>query len=127
VIDRSAKRLEQSERAIAAARRDLAAGDADQAIDRSYYAMFYAADALLAAHDLAFSSHGAVHGAFGKQFAKTGALDPKFHRWLLGAYDERQKSTYGLSAEFTEERAQQLIDQAEDFLAAAREHLASRG
>jgi hypothetical protein len=33
------------------------------------HAMFYTAEALLASRDLTFSSHGAVHGASGKEFA----------------------------------------------------------
>ncbi len=47
---------------------------------RAYYAMFYAAEALLAGIGLSFSSHGAVIGVFGREFAKTGKIDPKFHR-----------------------------------------------
>jgi len=57
---------------------------------RSYYAMFYIAQALLSTKDLSFKSHGEVISAYGKNFAKTGLLDPKFHSGLIRAYEERQ-------------------------------------
>jgi uncharacterized protein (UPF0332 family) len=126
VSDRREARLEQAAASLQAARRDLAADAYDLAADRTYYAMFYSADALLAERRLSFSSHGAVHGAFGKEFARTGDLDPKFHRWLLDAFDERQAATYDVSRHVTHERAQELVGQAVEFLAAAHAYLQSR-
>ncbi|MBN1937087.1 MAG: HEPN domain-containing protein, partial [Anaerolineae bacterium] len=41
-------------------------GHLDFAVSRAYYAMFYAAQALLLRHGLSFSGHAAVIGAFGK-------------------------------------------------------------
>ncbi len=50
---------------------------------RAYYAMFYVAEALLYNEfDLKFSQHGQVIAGYGKNFAKTKTLDPKFHRWM---------------------------------------------
>jgi uncharacterized protein (UPF0332 family) len=64
----------------------LAAQDyLDFAASRAYYALFYAAEALLLAEGLAFSSHAAVIAGFGKVFAKTQRLDPRFHRYLIDA------------------------------------------
>jgi hypothetical protein len=51
-------------------------------------------EALLASRELTFSSHGAVHGAFGKEFVMSGELDAKFHHWLLAAFGEWQETTY---------------------------------
>lgn len=123
------KRLAKARRSIGAARRELAAGEFDFATGHAYYAMFYVAEALLTARDLTFSSHGAVHGAFGKEFAKTGELDPKFHRWLLAAFRERQEATYEheMELEITAEETTILISRAEEFLTAARNYLDRAG
>ncbi len=86
--------------------------------------MFYTAEALLADRNLTFSSHGAVHGAFGKEFAKTEVLDPKFHRWLIDAFRERQEATYSTDPAITREQASILIARAIEFVAAARAYLA---
>ena len=67
----------------------------DSAAGRVYYAMFYIAEALLYDQDLEFSKHSAVHAAYGKHFAKTGVLEPKFHRWLLDAFNTRIQTDYG--------------------------------
>ena len=50
---------------------------------QSYYTMFYLAAALLYSKGFEFSSHSAVIAAYGKEFAKTQALDPEFHRHLI--------------------------------------------
>jgi uncharacterized protein (UPF0332 family) len=58
--------------------------------------MFYAAQALLLDRELSFSSHSAVIGAFGREYAKTAVLDPKFHRYLIDAQDFRNLGDYAI-------------------------------
>jgi uncharacterized protein (UPF0332 family) len=127
VKDFARRRLEKASESIEAARLLLEMGFEDSAADRSYYAMFYAVEALLADRDLDFSSHGAVHGAFGRLFAKTGELDPKYHGWLIRAFEARQSATYGVDLDGEADAASisALIEQAEDFVAAIRRYLAS--
>ncbi len=74
-----AKLLEKAERAIDAASVLVDLDDVEGGMSRAYYAMFYVAEALLCERNLSFSKHAGVHSAFGQHFAKTGALDPKFH------------------------------------------------
>ncbi len=120
----TAKRLDKAERSIEAARRDLGDGHIDFATNHAYYAMFYVAEALLAERNLGFSKHGQVHGAYGKEFAKTGELEPRFHAWMLHAFEKRLEADYGEEEfEAPEKDIEKMIEQAEEFLAAAREHL----
>jgi len=65
----------------------------DFAASRAYYALFYVAEALLLAEDLSFSSHAALIAGFGKTFAKTQRLAPRFHRYLIDAQDIRNGAT----------------------------------
>lgn len=120
--EREALRLAKARQALEGARRDLAAGEAGLAADRAYYAMFHAADALLSGAGMTFRSHGAVHGAFGKQFAKPGILDPKYHRWLLDAFRLRQEMVYDINAEADREAATEVIERAAQFIEAAASH-----
>jgi uncharacterized protein (UPF0332 family) len=115
--------LEKASRAIHAAQTLLDGGDADFAVGRAYYAMFYAAQALLHDKGLRFRKHSGVHAAFGEHFAKTGLLDSKFHRWLLDAFDKRLQADYGIEAVVTVEDAQLLIEEARQFLGEASRHL----
>ena len=116
--------LQKADRAVAAAEK-LVAIDAESGISRAYYAMFYVAEALLAERDLEFKKHAAVHAAFGEHFAKTRSLDPKYHRWLLDAFDQRITADYRVGAELTAYDARTLVEQAKEFLSAARAFLAS--
>lgn len=118
-----ARRLARAHQALEGARRDLNAGEAGLALDRAYYAMFYAADALLSRTGKSFRSHGGVHGAFGKQFAKSGVLDPKYHRWLLDAFRLRQEMIYDMEAEADAEAAMEVIERAAEFIETVASYL----
>ena len=79
----SGKFLDKAIRSVRASERLLDSGDAEFAASRAYYAMFYVAEALLSERGLRFRKHGGVHAAFGEHFAKSGELDPKYHRCAL--------------------------------------------
>jgi uncharacterized protein (UPF0332 family) len=112
--------LAKSERAISAACRLLDARDAEFACGRAYYAMFYAAEAMLDSAGLRFRKHAGVHSALGEHLVKSGRLDARFHRWLLAAFNKRIVGDYGIEADITAEEVMTMIDQAREFLAEAR-------
>ena len=93
------------------------------AVSRSYYAMFYAATALLASRGLAFSKHSGVISGYGEHFSKTRDLDPKYHKWLARAFDLRNLADYALDAILTEDMVAEQLSHAREFLQAAREYL----
>jgi len=108
-----------------AAAQDLMEGHAEVAVSRAYYAMFYAAEAALLEEGLEFSSHGAVHGAFGERLAKSGRLDPKLHRYLLDAYRARQSADYDAPADISDEDARVVVGRAQEFIHAIKRYLGS--
>lgn len=116
-------RLAKAERVLRAAEALLREGHAEFAIGRAYYGMFYVAEALLAERDLGFSKHSAVHSAYGRLFAKTGALDPKYHLWMLEAFERRGAADYGADVRVSPEQVEQMLEQAREFLDAAHEYL----
>ena len=70
-----------------------------------------------------FSKHTAVHASYGQQFARTGVLDPKFHRWLIDAFDERIRGDYATGKPLTHMDVDEMMAQAREFLDTARRHL----
>ena len=82
--------------------------------------MFYTAEALLLERGLVFSSHSAVIAAFGRDFAKTGALDPRFHRHLIDAQDLRQTGDYDTTTTVTVAQIEAALRWTDDFMAAAQ-------
>jgi uncharacterized protein (UPF0332 family) len=115
--------LAKAHRSIEAAKRELESSDAEFAVTRAYYAMFYAAEALLNEKGLRFKKHGGVQGAFGEHFAKTGELDPKYHRWLLAGFEKRITADYGIETVIETRDAKDMITQAQEFLQVARQYL----
>jgi uncharacterized protein (UPF0332 family) len=75
--------FEKAKESLGAARKLIEDGYFDFAASRAYYAMYYVAEALLTHLGQSYNKHSAVISAFGREYAKSGNLDPKFHRWLI--------------------------------------------
>jgi uncharacterized protein (UPF0332 family) len=87
------------------------------AVSRAYYAMFYAANALLIRDGLNVSEkHSAVMAAFGREYVKTGKVDPKYHQMLIQDFEWRQKADYDVYWIATEETAQKRAQDARDLI-----------
>ena len=112
----SKRLLNKAGRAIEAAETLLEHGYPEFATGRAYYAMFYITEALLNEKELRFSKHGGVHGAFGEHYVKTGLFDARYHRWLLDAFDRRIEGDYSEEVVVVDQDANELIEQAKEFL-----------
>lgn len=117
--------LSKADRYLQSAKLLVGAGDLDSAVSRAYYAAFFIAEALLDRQGLAFSSHKAVISAFGKEFAKTGVLDPAFHRTLVAAFEKRQRADYLATGGFITSDVDDLIQDVERFRRTAGDWLAN--
>ncbi|MBM3745968.1 MAG: HEPN domain-containing protein [Acidobacteria bacterium] len=113
--------LARGQRTLDAAKLLRERGYLEEALSRSYYAMFYAARALLAGEGLSFSKHSAVIAAFGQHFAKPGRVPAEYHYHLRSAQDFRLSGDYDLEYTAGQEEVQEQIARAERFLALAQE------
>lgn len=115
--------LRKAKSSIGAARSLLDDEYYEYAIARAYYAMFYLAQALLLGKGLTFSKYGSTLGAFGLHFIKAGAVEQKFHRYLLDSYDLRITGDYDIAILLTQAQAEEQIIHAEEFLAMTENYL----
>ena len=111
--------LDRSAEAVEAARRAVADGDGSTGANRAYYAMFYAAWALLADEPEIGRRHRSIRVAFGERFVKTGRLESRLHRWLLDAFDLRLLADYDPMTDIEIDIVAETVAQAADFLASA--------
>lgn len=81
----------------------------DSSISRSYYAMFYATEAVLLTKNLKFSSHKSVISLFGEHFVKGGIFPSELGRDLSKAFDERLTGDYSFKSTITREMAEKAI------------------
>jgi uncharacterized protein (UPF0332 family) len=115
--------LVKAERALRAGQILLREADAESAVGRAYYAMLHTAQALLREKDLRYRKHSGVHSPFGEHFVKTGNMDPKFHRWILAAFNNRLKGDYDFDAAIDSETAALTLEHAGEFLREAKHYL----
>ena len=94
-------------------------GDIDGAINRAYYAMFYAAHAALRHRgiEVASSKHGTLVRRFGEHLIKTALLPRALGSSLSKALERRQKADYGREP-LAAEDAEKAVSEAEAFVAA---------
>ena len=107
--DKTAESLE-------AARRDLAAASFSFAINRAYYAVFYAVSALLLEEGRRFRKHSGVRAAFNQHVIKTGRLARKHGDLYNHLFRDRQEGDYIEFVKFDEPYVRQQLEACDEFL-----------
>ena len=115
--------LTRARDSLSAARNLLRDGFSDFSASRAYYALFYIAEALLAHIGKSYSSHAAVIAALGREYAKSGKLEPIFHQRLISAQNFRNVGDYGVEAHVSKEQAETVCEWADEFIRAAEKYL----
>lgn len=83
----------------------------NSAVNRLYYAIFYAVNALLVHNEINASSHSGTRSQFSLHFIKTGKLDIKYGKLLTELFDWRQKGDYENIFDYNSESVQPLFPQ----------------
>jgi uncharacterized protein (UPF0332 family) len=107
--------LEHARQALSTGKLVMAHGDYVAAANRAYYAIFYAANALLTTEGMERSKHSGVIAAFRQHFVKTGIIEPEFSRLYGEALEERHAGDYGLVS-LDHATAARSLEQAERFV-----------
>jgi uncharacterized protein (UPF0332 family) len=111
-------RLEQARICIEDARLLATTGRGGlSAVNRAYYAMFYAALALLQRIGKASSKHSGVIGIFDREFVKTGIFPKKYSMDFHEAFELRQATDYKSLQPISSEQVWDIIQKAESFVA----------
>ena len=87
-------RMEKAKESLKAADVMLQEGMLVFAMNRIYYAMFYAVQALLSKKNASFSKHGQVKGHFNREFIKSGEFPIEMGRLYNKTFEYRQKFDY---------------------------------
>ncbi len=108
--------IEHARETLDASKLNLDGGFYVSSINRSYYAAFYAANALLATLGESRSKHSGVMSVFRQRFIKTGELSLEAGENYRDLLESRQSSDYDLYTKVEPETAQQLFEKARSFL-----------
>jgi uncharacterized protein (UPF0332 family) len=94
-------------------------------VNRAYYAMFYALQALFikTGHRIKTSKHMGVISAFDKEFVLTGQIDKRHSAVLHSTFNLRLAGDYRDLIQIPREKAEQAVKNAREFLAAIKDFI----
>lgn len=118
-------RFQQADEALEEAKILLAAGHCRGALNRAYYAMFYALQVLVIQNKVKISKHSGLISYFDREFVRPGIIDKKFSKWLHRLFDLRQDADYGDMFTPTGKQCLEALEHAKEFVQRIREHYES--
>ena len=115
----------KAEESLGSAGREFEAGALSFAMNRLYYAAFYAVSALLMQSDVSLRKHSGVRAAFHQYFVKTGVLDRKWGRLYDQLFEDRQEGDYVVFVSFEPDYVESQLTQCSQFLKQLRSLVSS--
>ena len=116
-------RLQKASTDLDAARFNYEHGLFDAAANRSYYAIFHAARAVLALTGQDYKKHSGVIAFFRRDYIKTGILDKKLSDIIQDAFEIRTDCDYEDFYVVAKEDVEQQIKNAEYFISVIEKYL----
>ncbi len=115
-IDLAKYRLEKARNTFSDAGKYLKDATFESTVNRIYYAMFYAVNALLITKELFSSKHTGVRALFNKEFIKTGLIEKQLGKFYSNMFDNRQEGDYKDFVKFKKEDVKEWFKRAEEFI-----------
>ena len=121
--DLSQYRLNTAEETLVVAQECLGNNHYKDAINRSYYAAFYAARAVLAIEGVDFKRHKDVVAHFNKEYVATGKVSRDLGRLLARLQQKREQSDYDDFFIASREEAEKQLKNAISIVAGIKQYL----
>jgi uncharacterized protein len=109
--------FEQARDALASARSEFGAARCNFAVNRAYYACFYAASAVLLNEGQKFVKHSGVRAAVHRHLVRTGRIEPQWGQLYDLLFQRRGQADYLELAAFDAVQVAELLQNAEGFVA----------
>ena len=108
--------MQNAQEMLDVAKENLDNNRINSACNRAYYAVFYAASALLFSKGKSYGKHSAVLAAFRQYFIKTGEFDKKWSDDYEFIMDNRHTADYDLYDAIDREDAVLVMAKAQEFV-----------
>ncbi len=86
------------------------------ALSRAYYAMFFAARALLSQQNIYPQTHRGLISQFGLELVKNRNFNKDLFNLMVRAQEDREEADYGLYVDISKEETVFIIEGAKNFL-----------
>ncbi|MBC7332926.1 MAG: HEPN domain-containing protein [Actinobacteria bacterium] len=120
-IDLAKYRLEKARNTLSDAKKYINNATLESTVNRIYYAMFYAVNALLITKGLASSKHSGVLALFNGEIVKKGLIERRFGKFYSDMLNIRQEGDYKDFVKFEREDVEEWLKKAEEFIAKIEE------
>jgi len=119
--------LDHARESLESAASSIEHGFCATAINRAYYAIFYAASGLLLTRDISRSKHSRVIAAFRQYFVGSGLIEPEYSDLYGDVMDARVGSDYDMAFKPDEVTARARLEDAHRFVERATHYLLESG
>lgn len=126
LIDLALYRLDKAKADLNDAKKTLELEMFDTAANRSYYAIFHAARAVLALDSQDYKKHSGVISNFQKNYIKTGIFDKAMSNTIKSAFDMRTESDYEDFYVVPKDDVIKQVEEAEYFVNKIEEYLVEK-
>lgn len=115
-IDLAKYRLEKAKNTLLDAKEYIGGATLDSTVNRIYYAMFYAVNALLITKGLSSSKHTGILSLFNREFVKKGLIEKQLGKFYSDMFDNRKEGDYKDFVKFEKEDVEVWLKKAEEFI-----------
>lgn len=126
-ISRIRQLIALAEQALNTAQVNLDVGDFRAAVNRAYYAIFYAASAMLLTQGIERRKHSGVISAFREHFVKPGLVEAEYSSVYGETLVVREDADYAVEIPIDSDMAETAVHQARHFVQRMREYLVEKG
>jgi uncharacterized protein (UPF0332 family) len=119
--------IDQARRMLVVAAHNLNDGFYASAINRAYYAIFYAANATLSTQGLSRGKHSGVLSVFRERFIKSGLIEIEYSHIYGKVMDDRHLGDYEIKVGVTPAEAQRDVENAQRFVSRIETYLQGEG
>lgn len=115
-IDLAKYRLGKAKNTLSYAKSYIDDATLDSTVNRIYYAVFYAVNALLITQGLYSSKHSGVRAIFNREIVNKGLIEKQWGEFFADMFDRRQKGDYKDFVKFEKQDVEEWLKKAEEFI-----------
>jgi len=115
-IDLAKYRLEKARNTLSDGKKYINGATLESTVNRIYYAMFYAVNALLITRGLSFSKHSGVLAFFNREIVNKGLIEEQWGEFYSDMFKRRQKGDYQDFVKFEKQDVEEWLRKAEEFI-----------
>lgn len=109
-------RLDKAKNTLLDAKKYIGDATPESTVNRIYYAMFYAVNALIISKGLSSSKHSGVRAIYNREFVNKGLVEKELGKFYSDMLNNRQEGDYKDFVKFEKEDVEIWLKRAEIFI-----------